>query len=113
MANNGTFLPPISASPTRNHGLKTGMRSGVDASPTMAQRLVSDIIEIRANLDDIARRENKLRKAIHFFTVKRSGQDRCVSPWPLSRPDCRKPDGDGQQAVSSNRRISQLRVHFY
>jgi hypothetical protein len=34
MANNGTFLPPISASPTRNHGLKTGMRSGVDSSPT-------------------------------------------------------------------------------
>jgi hypothetical protein len=86
MANNGTFLPPISASPTRNHGLKTGMRSGVDASPTMAQRLVSDIIEIRANIDDIARRENKLRKAIQFFTVKRSGQDRCVSPRPLSRP---------------------------
>jgi hypothetical protein len=63
-----------------------GAARGPAPEEAIAQGLVSDIIEIRANLDDIARRENKLRKAIHFFTVKRSGQDRCVSPRPLSRP---------------------------
>ena len=62
-----------------------GAALGPAPEEAIAQELVSEIIEIRANLDDIARRENKLRKAIHFYTVKRSGQDRCVSPRPLSR----------------------------
>ena len=63
-----------------------GAARGPAPEEAIAQGLVSDIIEIRANIDDIARRENKLRKAIQFFTVKRSGQDRCLSPRPLSRP---------------------------
>lgn len=45
----------------------------------MVQGLVSDIMEIRANLDEIALRENKLRRAIQYFTVERSHKDRCVN----------------------------------
>ena len=37
---------------------------------------MAEIIQIRANLDEIAQRENKLRKAIHFFTVERNREVR-------------------------------------
>eukprot|EP00802_Teleaulax_amphioxeia_P024736 Tamp_25476.p2 GENE.Tamp_25476~~Tamp_25476.p2 ORF type:complete len:153 (+),score=21.78 Tamp_25476:299-757(+) len=95
-AGNGTLLPPISASPARDLRFKTGLRGGVGSptrngailSPTrgdallspvdtkVVQGLVSDIIEIRANLDEIALRENKLRRAIQYFTVERNRKDR-------------------------------------
>ena len=50
----------------------------------MVQGLVSDIIEIRANLDEIALRENKLRRAIQYFTVERNRKDRCVPFLPAA-----------------------------
>jgi hypothetical protein len=46
----------------------------------LAQELVAEIIQLRQNLDEIALRENKLRKAINFFTLEKNREARSSHP---------------------------------
>lgn len=53
--------------------------TGTIATPTneaVVQGLVTEIMQIRANLDQIATRENKLRRAIQYFAVERDSEAR-------------------------------------
>ena len=54
------------------------MSAAFDAPPDqeLVKELVTEIVQIRANLDAIAHRENKLRRAINYFSVERSLRER-------------------------------------
>jgi hypothetical protein len=49
----------------------------------LVKGLVTEIMQIRANLDEISHRENKLRKAIQYFSLERDREARSVYKHPM------------------------------